>query len=168
MAKIKGPFTNLWGTHRIHDTVEIGAYTEIGDGVEIGAGTVVGAMCFIPPGVEIGENCFIGPRVTFTNDKHPVAHNKEYIQLTTIVENGASIGAAAVILPGVTIGRDAKVGAGAVVTRDVEAGSTVVGVPARTRGTKEEGQAITELMMRVADEQVELAKLAWGFQDAVD
>ena len=166
--KIKGPFTNIWGINSIHETVEVGAYTEIGHEVEIGAHTVIGAYCFIPPGVVIGQHCFIGPRVTFTNDKYPVAHNAEYSRLTTIVEHGASIGAAAVILPGVRIGRNAVVGAGAVVTRDVEAGTTVMGIPARTKMTKDEGQAITELMMRLADEQVELAKLAWGFPGVPD
>ena len=41
------------------------------------------------------------------------------------------IGTGARILPGVHIGRGAVVGAGAVVRDDVEAGTTVVGVPAR-------------------------------------
>jgi maltose O-acetyltransferase len=49
------------------------------------------------------------------------------------IGDDAWIGAAAVVMPGVTIGKEAIVGAGAVVTRDVEAGATVVGVPARVR-----------------------------------
>ena len=47
------------------------------------------------------------------------------------VGDGAMVGLGARVLPGVTIGAGATVGAGAVVIRDVEAGSTVVGVPAR-------------------------------------
>jgi acetyltransferase-like isoleucine patch superfamily enzyme len=50
-----------------------------------------------------------------------------------VVENGASIGSGAVVLGGVRIGARALVGAGAVVTKDVEAGETVVGVPATPR-----------------------------------
>ena len=41
---------------------------------------------------------------------------------STIIEDGASIGANAVILPGVRIGRGAMVAAGAVVTKNLEAG----------------------------------------------
>lgn len=48
-----------------------------------------------------------------------------------MIEQGASIGAAAVILPGLTIGSGAMVGAGAVVTRDVPPRALVVGNPAR-------------------------------------
>lgn len=46
----------------------------------------------------------------------------------------AFVGADCVILPGVTIGADAVVGAGSVVSHDVEAGTVVVGAPARTVG----------------------------------
>lgn len=128
---LKGKYHNIWGSPTVHESVEVGAYTEIGDDVVIGTGTVIGAYCFIPPGVRIGDYCFIGPRVTFTNDKYPVAHNIAYNKLYTVIENKVSIGAAAVILPGIRIKEGAMVGAGAIVTRDVEAGETVIGQPAR-------------------------------------
>ena len=77
----------------------------------------------------------------FVNDKSPRAANPDgsmqgagdWTPLETAVEDRASIGSGAVILGGVTIGAGARVGAGAVVSRDVEAGATVVGVPARAR-----------------------------------
>ncbi len=41
------------------------------------------------------------------------------------------MGAGAVLAPHVRVGRNAVIGAGAVATRDVEAGTVVVGNPAR-------------------------------------
>ena len=153
--KIRGPYTNLWGNNNgIHESVEIGAYTEIGDGVMIGAHSVVAAMCFLPPGVVIGQNCFIGPRVTFTNDKMPRAHNTGYEQKSTIVEDCATIGAAAVILPGICIGKGALVGAGAVVTKDVAAGTVVYGNPAKTRLAVEQGHALTKMLMDASHDRL--------------
>lgn len=54
--------------------------------------------------------------------------------VTTMVDEGASIGANATIVAGVTIGRYALVGAGSVVTRDVAPFTWVAGNPARPRG----------------------------------
>ena len=47
------------------------------------------------------------------------------------VGEGCRIGAGAIVLPGVSVGNGATVGSGAVVSRDVDAGATVMGVPAR-------------------------------------
>jgi acetyltransferase-like isoleucine patch superfamily enzyme len=48
-----------------------------------------------------------------------------------ICEEDVFIGTGAVVIPRITIGAGATVGAGAIVIRDVEAGTTVVGNPAR-------------------------------------
>ena len=53
---------------------------------------------------------------------------------TTLIEQGASIGANATILPGITIGKCSMVGAGAVITKDVPPFSIVVGNPAKIIG----------------------------------
>ena len=81
---------------------------------------------------------FVGHGVIFINDKYPRATSKGKLQdekdwsvIPTLVQKGASIGSGAIILCGVTIGENAIVGAGAVVTKDVQAGSTVVGNPAK-------------------------------------
>ena len=72
--------------------------------------------------------------MTFANDRFP--RSKQYPEefLSTVVADGASLGAGAVLLPGVRVGRNAMVGAGAVVTKDVPANAIVVGNPARITG----------------------------------
>lgn len=56
---------------------------------------------------------------------------------STIIENGACVGAGACITAWMTVGQGAVVGAGAVVTRSVPAYSIVAGVPARVIGWRE-------------------------------
>lgn len=121
------PYQNLWGKHSIGEGTKIGAYVEIGDNVVIGKNCLIEAFAFICPYVIIEDNCFIGPHVCFTNDKNPPSNDLK----TTLVKEGASIGANATILPGITIGLNARIGAGAVVTKNVPAGETWVGNPAR-------------------------------------
>jgi maltose O-acetyltransferase len=61
------------------------------------------------------------------------AQRRRGLEIARPVEIGRDvwIGGGAIILGGVTIGDGAIVGAGAVVTKDVEAGTTVIGNPAR-------------------------------------
>lgn len=87
--------------------------------------------------VRIGTGTMLGPTVQIycaEHHKDPVkrAAGLEIAKPVTIGRD-VWIGGGAVILPGVSIGDRAIVGAGSVVTRDVEAGSTVVGNPARFR-----------------------------------
>jgi len=108
----------------------IGNFTEIGKEVRIGDRCKVQAFVFIPKGVVIGSDVFIGPNVTFTNDRYPGSAGYGKYE-STIVEDGAAIGAGSTIRCGITIGQGASIGAGAVVTKDVPAGETWLGNPAR-------------------------------------
>jgi acetyltransferase-like isoleucine patch superfamily enzyme len=136
-AKI-GNNTKIWSEElsniqdcEIGNDSRIHSHVWIGNGVKIGNNVKIQAFSFIPDGVTIEDNCFIGPGVVFTNDKYPPSGGKEW--RTTVVRQGASIGARAVILPGLTIGENAVVGAGSVVTKDVPPSVVVCGNPARIK-----------------------------------
>ena len=122
-------FVNLYGC-KIGRNCIIGSFVEIGRDVKIGDNCKIEAFVFIPTGVTIEDNVFIGPKVTFTNDRYPVATG-EWRVTPTLVKRGASIGANATILCGVTIGENAVVGAGSVVTESVPDNVVVAGNPAR-------------------------------------
>lgn len=130
-------FTNLYGC-RVGDRTRIGTFVEVQRGAEIGAACKIQSHTFICDGVRIGDGVFVGHGVTFVNDKRPRATaaagalqtEDDWELLTTVIEDGASIGSGATILGGLRIGREATVGAGAVVTKDVPAGATVAGNPA--------------------------------------
>lgn len=123
------PPSNISSKVIIGDNIKIGAFTEIGPDVVLQNGVTIGAYCFIPKGVILEKNCWVGPRVTFANDKYPPSHGEHW--QTTIVKEGASIGAGVCILPGVTIGKNAKIGMGAVVTKDVPENEIWAGNPAK-------------------------------------
>lgn len=98
-------------------------------GVDIGH-CYVGHDCLFDD--EVPELITVEPGVVFSSRVTIMAHDSgRDLAAPVKIESQAFIGVGAIILPGVTIGRGAIVGAGAVVTRSVEAGATVVGVPAR-------------------------------------
>ncbi|MBO2032546.1 NeuD/PglB/VioB family sugar acetyltransferase [Siccationidurans ginsengisoli] len=110
---IVGPYTNSLGAglNIMHGSM-VAPSACLGEGVLLNAGAAVhhdvevGDYCEISPGARLLGRCRLGKR--------------------------CQIGALAAVLPDVVIGDEAVIGAGAVVTRDVPAGSTVVGVPARS------------------------------------
>jgi len=131
------PFTNLYGC-TIGDGTRIGPFVEIQRGVRIGANCKIQSHAFICTGVEIQDEVFVSHGVIFINDRFPRATAEGQLQdegdwqlLSTTVAQGATLGSGAIVAGGVCIGREALVGAGAMVTHDVEAGSVVVGNPAR-------------------------------------
>lgn len=127
-----GQGTRIWQFASVIRKAQIGENCRIAagaivDGSRIGNNCIISHCAFIDPGMVIGDNVFIGPFVAMCNDAWPRVSkngfdidaliNGEFI--TTVIGDGASIGAHAVILPGRIIGAGSMVAAGAVVTADV-------------------------------------------------
>lgn len=143
-----GNGTKIWHYVQLRPGVRIGEECILGRDVYLDERIVVGNRVKIQNRVSVYLECtiedgvFIGPHVVFTNDQFPRAINPDgslkeaadWHAGTTIVCEGASIGANSTILPSKRIGRYALIGAGSVVTKDVPDHAIVVGNPARQVG----------------------------------
>jgi acetyltransferase-like isoleucine patch superfamily enzyme len=139
-SKQIGPRTRIWGFAQVLAGAKIGADCNICGHTFIENDVVVGDRCTIKNGVQLwdglrlGDDVFVGPNATFTNDRFPRSRKPPEKFLSTVIEDGASIGANATILPGLTIGHHAMIGAGSVVTKSVPPRAIVQGNPARVVG----------------------------------
>lgn len=109
---------------------QIGTQTEIQGDCEIGQDVRFQSHVFVGKKTRIGNFVWILPYVVLTNDPTPPSDDL----IGCVIEDCASIAAAAVILPGVTVGSHALVAAHACVTRDVPPRMAVAGVPAKIVG----------------------------------
>lgn len=113
----------------IHRTAVVSPHAKIDPGATIMAGVIV------QPGVHIGSNAILNTRSSVDHDCRIGAH--VHIAPGGLCSGGVSIGershlgSGAVVIQGVRIGEDVTVGAGATVVKDCDAGSVVVGTPAR-------------------------------------
>lgn len=98
--------------------IVVGPNATITRDAAIGRGVVVNYGAQIGHDARVGDFAFVGPGSVLGGD--------------VSVGDDAFLGLGAVVLPGRRVGEGAVVGAGAVVTRDVVAGTTVIGVPARS------------------------------------
>lgn len=134
-----GSGTRIWAFVHVLPGAVIGENCNLCDHVFIENDVVIGdrvtVKCgiYLWDGLRIGNDVHLGPNVVFTNDRYPRSR-QAYKMESTVVKNGASVGANATLLPGVTIGLSAMVGAGSVVTRDVPDHALVMGNPARIHG----------------------------------
>jgi UDP-2-acetamido-3-amino-2,3-dideoxy-glucuronate N-acetyltransferase len=139
---------------QIGDETKIWHWTHIsGNNVRIGRGCSFGQNCYVGNNVAIGDNCkvqnnvsiydrvilqdnvFCGPSMVFTNVSNPRSHvSRKDEYKTTLVKQGASLGANCTVICGNEIGEFAFVAAGAVITRNVPAYGLMAGVPAHRIG----------------------------------
>lgn len=136
-----GAGTKIWHFCHVMPNARIGERCNIGQNVLVASDVTIGNNVKIQnnvslyTGVIVEDDVFLGPSMVFTNVVNPRSHvsrKEEY--RTTLVRQGATIGANATIVCGVTLGRYCFVGAGAVVTKDVPDYALVFGTPATLRG----------------------------------
>ena len=144
-----GAGTRIWAYTHVMGDVSIGSDCNIGEHCFVESGASIGNQVTIKngnmiwEGVHLGDGVFVGPQVVFTNDLYPRSPRlpqvrKRYADRSwlksTVIRQGASVGAGAVVLAGVTIGEFCLVGAGSIVTKDLPGHCLAVGRPARVRG----------------------------------
>lgn len=137
-----GSGTKVWHFCHIMGGAQIGENCVLGQNVFVSGRARIGNNVRIQNNVSvydlvvIEDNVFCGPSMVFTNVVNPRAEVRrstdEYS--STLVKQGATIGANATVVCGHTIGQYAFVGAGSVVTKDVPDYALVYGAPARAAG----------------------------------
>jgi sugar O-acyltransferase (sialic acid O-acetyltransferase NeuD family) len=133
-AKKEGLATDLASRgHRFVSVVHPAAI--LASDVVIGAGSIVNAGAIVERGTRLGAHVVVHAGCVIEHDNVV----EDFVNLgpgvvtagRVRIEHGATVFTGARLIPGTVIGRRAIVGAGAVVIDAVEAGATVVGVPAR-------------------------------------
>jgi len=136
-----GVGTKIWHFCHVMPKAIIGEKCNIGQNVLVSSDVIIGNNVKIQnnvslyTGVIIEDDVFLGPSMVFTNVINPRSHvSRKDEYKTTLVRQGASIGANATIICGTILGKYCFVGAGAVVTKDIPDYALVYGTPARIQG----------------------------------
>ena len=136
-----GEGSKVWHFSHVMSGARIGKRCNIGQNVVVSPQVVIGDNVKIQnnvsiyTGVILEDDVFCGPSMVFTNVVNPRSHvSRKDEYKTTLVKQGASLGANTTIVCGHTIGRFAFIGAGAVVTKDIPDYALVVGNPGRISG----------------------------------
>lgn len=144
-------FSHLMAGCQIGNNCSIGQNVFIANGVILGDNVKVQNNVSLYNGVVCANDVFIGPSVVFTNVINPrsaIERKDEY--QTTIIEQGASIGANATIICGNKIGKFAMIGAGCVVTKSVPNYALMIGNPAKQNGWMSEHGAVLNFLTNKA------------------
>jgi len=147
---IIGPGSAIWDHAHIRHGARLGAQCIVGGkshisyDVRIGNRVKINSFVFICTGVTIEDCVMVSAGTIFTNDRtprattpdllHPRTSDPDEHTKTTLVREGATIGARCVIGCDLTIGRFAMIGMGSVITRSVPDFHLVVGQPAQLAG----------------------------------
>ena len=138
-------------------------------GVEIHPGAAIGRRVFVDHGmgIVIGETSVIEDDVLLYQGVVLGGTSGEKVKRHPTLCTGVVVGAGAIVLGPVTVGENARIGAGSVVVKDVPADATVVGVPARLAGRRDDGDdtaldhgelpdPMVRVLSRVFDREAEL------------
>lgn len=113
----------------VHPTATLGSQCELGEGNIICAGAQISTN------TQFGRHVHVNPNTTIGHDsvlEDFVSINPgAVISGEVTIQRNTLVGAASVVLEGLHIGISSIIGASACVVKNVEAGSTVIGVPAR-------------------------------------
>ena len=128
-------FCHIMGSSTLGNGCSLGQNVFIGSNVRLGRNVKVQNNVSVYSGVECEDDVFLGPSMVFTNVINPRSTvNRKSDFKSTLVKQGATIGANATIICGNEIGSYAFVGAGSVVTKNVKDHALVVGNPAKQTG----------------------------------
>ena len=136
-----GAGSRIWHFTHVIKGSKIGRDCSIGQNVVIGPDVTIGNRVKIQnnvsvyPGVVLEDGVFCGPAMVFTNVYNPRSYIPRKSEIrSTLVKEGATLGANCTVLCGNTIGRFAFLGAGAVVLHNVPDFALVAGNPAEIKG----------------------------------
>ena len=104
-------------------------------GIEIHPGAVIGRRFFIDHGmgVVIGETAEVGDDVLMYHQVTLGGRSRGRFKRHPTVGSRVLLGAGAKLIGPITVGDDAKIGANALVVSDVPPGTTVVGIPGKSK-----------------------------------
>jgi UDP-2-acetamido-3-amino-2,3-dideoxy-glucuronate N-acetyltransferase len=136
-----GPGTKIWHFCHVMGSARIGERCNIGQNVFVAADVSIGNNVKIQnnvslyTGVTVEDDVFLGPSMVLTNVINPRSHiSRKDEYKSTLIKQGATIGANATLVCGITLGRYCFIGAGTVVTRSVPDYGLVYGNPGRVQG----------------------------------
>lgn len=143
-----GEGSYLWKGVQVREGAVVGANcilskgVYIEDGVRIGNKVKIQNNVSVYKGVTLEDGVFVGPHCVFTNDLNPRSVNPDgtlksamdWTVTSTLIRQGASLGAGSIVRCGITIGEWAMTGAGSVITKDVSPYQLVYGNPAQPQG----------------------------------
>lgn len=122
LARVVSPHAVISTSAEVGPGVQLLPAAVVNAGVRLGTGAVINTAASVDHDCAIGDYAHIAPGSVLGG--------------AVEVGAGALVGLGSRILPGLRIGASAVVGGGAVVTRAVADGAVVVGVPARTVGSR--------------------------------
>jgi sugar O-acyltransferase (sialic acid O-acetyltransferase NeuD family) len=113
----------------VHPKAGVSSHARLGRGVHVAYGASIAGGVVIGDHVSIGPGCIVGHDSIIQD--YAILAPGSIVSGQVQVGSCAYVGAGSVVRQHLSIGENALIGMGAVVTHNVEAGTTVVGNPAR-------------------------------------